>query len=33
LGLTGTRTPGRALPYWMRVRQYGHTFQSALSGR
>ena len=24
------RTRGR---YWMRVRQYGHTFQSALSGR
>ena len=22
-----------ALTYWMRVRQYGHTFQSALSGR
>ena len=22
-----------ALIYWMRVRQYGHTFQSALSGR
>ena len=21
------------LTYWMRVRQYGHTFQSALSGR
>lgn len=30
---TGPFSMQCALTYWMRVRQYGHTFQSALSGR
>ena len=33
LGNATTRDHAPARSYWMRVRQYGHTFQSALSGR